>query len=109
MKEFTASIIGILIGASIFAVLCFIFDAPTKEHFIFATLVGAFTGLLAAPEFSPESYKYPTVFQVFSGVGAGLFVGLFFNASNQYILGLCIVGAVIGFFAKYFIDAIHVP
>lgn len=109
MKEFTASIIGILIGASVFAVLCFIFDAPSKEHFIFAILVGAFTGLLAAPELSPESYKYPKVFQVLSGVGVGLFVGLFFNASNQYILGLCILGAVIGFFAKHFIDLIHVP
>lgn len=109
MKEFSASIVGILIGASIFAVLCFIFDAPTSEHVIFATLVGAFTGLLAAPELSPESYKYPKVFQVFSGVGVGLFVGMFFKAPNQYILGLCILGAVIGFFAKHFIDSIHVP
>ena len=109
MKEFTASIIGASIGAFIFAALCFIFDAPTKEHFIFATFVGAFTGLLAAPELTPESYRYPKVFQVFSGVGVGFFVGLFFNASSQYIFGLCILGALIGFFAKHFIEAIPVP
>jgi len=109
MKEFIASIIGILVGASLFAALCFVFDTPTKEHFIFAVLIGASTGLLAAAEFSPESYEYPKVFQVLSGVGVGLFVGLFFNASNLYILGLCIIGAIIGFFAKHFIDSIHVP
>ena len=109
MKELRASTIGILIGATMFAVLCFIFDAPSREHFMFATFLGGFSGLLAAPEISPESYKYPTVFQVISGAGVGACLGLFFNASNQYILVLCIAGAVIGFFAKYFLQVVQIP
>jgi hypothetical protein len=109
MKELRASSIGLLIGATMFAVLCFIFDAPSKEHFMFATFLGGFSGLLAAPEISPESYKYPTIFQVVSGIGIGACVGLFFQASNEYIFGLCIIGAVIGFFAKYFLHAVQIP
>ena len=109
MKEIVASIIGLFSGGLIFGIICFVFDAPTYEHIVFATMVGAFTGILAAPEVSPESFRHPKIFQVFSGIGVGLGIGLFFSASLQYTIGLCLVGAVIGFFAKQFADVIHVP
>lgn len=35
---------------------------------------------LAAPEFSPKSFRYPKFFQVVSGICVGLGIGLFFQA-----------------------------
>ena len=109
MKEALASVIGIVSGGLLFALLCLIFDAPTLKHFVFASLVGGFTGLLAAPEIAPEYYRCPKVFQVTSGAGIGLGVGLFFSVGTLYLASLCAAGAVVGYFAKYFIDAVHVP
>lgn len=109
MKEMIASTIGVTIGATIFAVICFMFDAPTVDHFLFASLVGGFTGLLAAPELAPDHFRHPKIFQVVSGIGVGLGIGLFFGASTVYTTVLCVIGAIIGYFAKHFIDAIHVP
>jgi len=109
MKEIVAGILALFLGGLIFSVLCFTFDAPTYDHVVFAIMVDAFTGLLAAPEVSPESFRQPRVFQVFSGISVGLGVGLFFSASLQYSIGLCLVGAVIGFFAKQFADVIQAP
>lgn len=109
MSEIQASFIGAIIGAAVFAAICLIFDAPTTGHLLWVVAVGAFVGVLAAPEISPESYLHPKAFQVLSGVGAGLCVGLFFQAPLIYICLLGVLGAIIGYFAKQFIDIVHVP
>ncbi|MAM88028.1 MAG: hypothetical protein CME36_12060 [unclassified Hahellaceae] len=109
MKEIVASVLGLFLGGAVFGVLCFVFDAPTFEHAAFAIMVGAFTGLLAAPEFAPESFRYPKGFQMLAGTGVGLGIGALFGASLPYILGLSLIGAAIGYFAKQFIELIPIP
>jgi hypothetical protein len=109
MSELLGSIIGIVAGAVIFGAICFVFDAPSINHIVSAMGVGAFIGLLAAPEVSPESFRYPKVFQVISGAGVGVSAGFFFDSAIPYVIILGTVGAVIGFFAKHVIDAVQVP
>ncbi|ENO3978370.1 hypothetical protein ACBI01_002519 [Aeromonas veronii] len=109
MREITASLTGIIFGAIVFAIICVVFDSPSKDHLIAASLLGAFMGLLAAPECSPESFRHPKLFQVSSGIGAGFSIGMYFNASLTYTLVLCGIGAVIGLFADQFTKAVHVP
>src|SRR3990167_10534447 len=109
MREITASLIGIILGAIVFAIICVVFDNPSKDHLIAASLLGAFMGLLAAPECSPESFRHPKLFQVSSGIGVGFSIGMYFNASPTYTLALCGIGAIIGLFANQVTKAVHVP
>ena len=109
MSEIRASLIGIVGGAALFGFLCFVFDAPSAAHFGWATATGAFTGLLAAAEFSPESYRWPKTFQVLSGGAAGLCAGLFLEAPLPFLLLLVGIGILVGYFAKSFVEGVYVP
>ncbi|MES2820996.1 MAG: hypothetical protein V4812_18630 [Pseudomonadota bacterium] len=109
MREIAASLIGIICGAAVFAAICFVFDDPSQEHLMAATLLGAFVGLLVAPECSPESFRFPKLFQVISGGGVGVGIGVYCQASTTYTLALCVIGAVIGYFANQITSSIQVP
>lgn len=109
MKGILASLIGIILGAVTFAIICYVFDAPSTNHLIVATTVGAFTGLLAAPEFSPNSFRNPRLVQVLSGAGAGIGTGVFFHAAIIYIIIFGLIGAIIGYYEKVFVEEVHVP
>lgn len=109
MTAIRATCIGVTAGGAFFGVLCFIFDAGPIEHTLLAVAVGSFTGLLAAPEFCPEAYDYPKVVQVFSGAGAGFCAASFLEAPQPFLFLCTLIGVLIGFFARQFIDAVHVP
>lgn len=111
MKELITTFVGAIMGAIFFGGLCLVFDAPTFQHFAWAIGVGAFIGALAAPEFSPDSYRNPRLFQTIAGAGVGLSASFFFGWPMLHIAIATLVGAIVGFFAHIFIDLLgtHAP
>jgi len=109
VKGLKASFWGVILGGVLFAVLSFIFNGLSENNIHLAIILGCFTGLLAAPVISPESYKYPKVVQILSGAGGGLSLGFIFHAPLIYLVLSFVLGAVVGYFAKSFIDVIQVP
>jgi hypothetical protein len=109
MKALYFSLASVTVGALTFGAICFVFDMGSLDHTIFAAIVGAFTGLLAAPELDPESFSYPKTIQVSSGIGAGVGIGLFFQVSLPYFIVLVCLGALTGYFAKQVVDNVPVP
>jgi len=104
LKVILLSSFGFAIFASLFSLL-FYFGDWQRLGFIF--VLGLFLGFIAAPEFEPKVFKYPTVFQFIGGLIFGMLLGIFFKLDVSSIIALSAIGAVLGATASYWLK--HVP
>lgn len=109
IQEIKVGLVSAIVGGVAFAALCAIFHANDPGHLLLAAGAGVFTGLLAAPEFSPKTYKNPGVFQLLSGAVSGLLLGILFQWGFVGIVISTVVGAILGYTAKIWLDQVQVP
>lgn len=96
-----------------FGLICSIFSFILYfgdwQRLVIVFFMGAFVGLLAAPEFKPKLYKNIALFQVVSGSIAGLLAAIVFAPSAKgTILGF-LLGGLLGLLAPYWVKHFPVP
>lgn len=72
-------------------------------------LAGALLGAIAAPDLAPESFRHPTPWQMGFAIVAGILVAFNLAAGPLGYLVAVFVGAVLGYFARYWTKYIDVP
>jgi hypothetical protein len=98
-----------IVGAVLFGLICAIFHVNDFQHVTFAAGVGAFSGLVGAPEFDPESYKDPKWFQTISGSLSGLLFALLLKWGVVGIIVSAFIGSSLGYTAKYWVNHVQIP
>ena len=98
-----------LIGAVILALFQLIFNFGEWRETAVHGLAGLFLGLLAAPEFDPEHFKYPVTCQSICGGLAGFIFGVALSYSAGYVALATVVGVVVGATAKWWLDHLPIP
>jgi len=103
------SVLGGLLTATVFGVFSLVFYFGDWKRFAVVFSLGLFVGLLAAPEFEPDAFKYPRLFQSFSGAASGALVGVVFSFPSEYIFMTSIIGGVIGWLAPFWVKHVPIP
>jgi hypothetical protein len=70
---------------------------------------GAAIGAMGAPEFYPEVFRSPALWQVGAGVVSGLACAVAFSSTAIGLTLGGLVGAFIGFLAPYWVKHVNVP
>jgi hypothetical protein len=72
-------------------------------------LAGAFLGAIAAPDLEPTAFRHATLWQIFFAILGSLSVAFFFKAEPVGYVVAIVIGATLGYFAKYWTRYIDVP
>lgn len=93
--------------AAIFMLLGGLTYGYTPHSMLYLGIAGLLVGAIAAPEFEPGLFRYPTLWQiVFSVLGCNL-VAVALHASAPGYGVATIVGVLLGYFARHWI--VHFP
>ena len=92
-----------------FGLISLVFYFGEWERLLFVSLFGFFIGLIAAPEIDKQAFPKPAIFQVLSGLMAGLVIGVAFSLDTDKIMFLAILGGVLGWLAPYWIKYVQIP
>lgn len=71
--------------------------------------IGAFVGLVAAPEFEPTAFDRPKLVQTVSGLVAGALVGVAAGFSADLVAAASVAGLLVGWLAPLWIKHIQIP
>jgi len=81
----------------------------SRRTVITLALAGALLGAIAAPDFQPESFRRPRLWQIFFAIlGCGLVAFHFEAGPMGYALSV-LIGVVLGYFARFWTKYIDVP
>jgi hypothetical protein len=81
----------------------------SKRTIITLALAGALLGAIAVPDFQPESFRHPALWQVsFAILGCSL-VAFHFDAGPMGYAMAVVIGAVLGYCARFWTKYIDVP
>jgi hypothetical protein len=72
-------------------------------------VAGALLGLIAAPDLEPAAFRYPTLWQMFFGIIGSLLVAFHIGAEPKGYFIAVVVGAALGYVARYWTKYIDVP
>jgi hypothetical protein len=75
----------------------------------FLAVIGAFIGALAAPEFEPESFSHPSLWQATFGAMGGLSIAGLLNPVPVAFVAGGMIGIIIGYTASYWVKHVQVP
>ncbi len=109
MKWMKAALICGLLFSCAFGLISLVFYFGEWDRLLFVSLFGFFIGLIAAPEIDKKAFPNPAIFQVFSGLMAGLVIGVAFSLDIDKIILLTILGGVLGWLAPYWIKYVQIP
>ena len=91
--------------AGLFGLATLIFNFGDWPVISKSAALGLFLGFLAAPEFEPNHFKFPVLWQTACGGSSGLMLAAMFNPN--YMVPSVFVGLILGATAKLWI--MHVP
>jgi hypothetical protein len=72
-------------------------------------VAGVVLGLIAAPDLEPAAFRFPIVWQMFFSILGSLLVALQLRAQPLGYAIAVFVGAILGYFARYWTKHINVP
>ena len=98
-----------VIFAAMFAVVSAIFYFGEWYRLIAVSCIGAFVGLVAAPEFEPKAFARPRLVQAVSGLFAGVFSGVAVGFALDLVLAAGALGLLVGFLAPIWIKHVQIP
>jgi len=107
LKAIKISLVCSLGLGLVFALFSLVFSFGDWHRLFLVFFLGAFIGLVGAPEIEPEAFKKAWLFQLISGVVSGGLVGLLLGLSSVNILAAVVVGGILGWSAPFW--AKHVP
>jgi hypothetical protein len=70
---------------------------------------GGLLGAIAAPDLEPEAFRHAKLWQMFFAILGSVLVAFHVNAEPVGYLIAVVVGAVLGYFARYWTKHINVP
>jgi hypothetical protein len=96
-----------------FAILFVVFGGFSTGYSVrsvaLLALAGGLLGAIAAPDLAPESFRFPTLWQMsFAIVGCALFAFQVKATPVGYLIAV-LVGTALGYFARYWTKFIQVP
>lgn len=101
--------LSILGFAALFILIGGLTSGYSPRSVLFSGTAGFFIGAIAAPEFEPALFRYPTLWQiVFAVLGCNL-VAAFLDASAPGYGVATIVGVLLGYFARHWIAHVSIP
>jgi len=106
LKAVLICTIGVAFLFSLFS-LVFYFGDWTRLAILF--FMGAFLGLIGAPELEPKAFKSPWLFQLIGGAVSGAISGLLLSASIEATFVLTLIGGVLGWLAPYWLKHAPIP
>ena len=109
VKALKVSVICGLGGALIFAAFSLVFYFGEWARLALVFVMGLFIGLIAAPELEPKAFKMAWLYQLGSGVVAGLLVGLAFNLGAETIMLTTLLGGLLGWSAPFWVKHVPIP
>lgn len=95
--------------AILFALVSAIFYFGDWYRLMAVSCIGAFVGLVAAPEFEPKAFSRPRLVQSLSGLCAGVLAGSVAGFSIELVLAVSIAGLVVGWLAPIWVKHIQIP
>ena len=76
---------------------------------IVLAIAGAILGLIAAPDLEPAAFRFAVLWQMFFSILGSLVVAFHLNAEPTGYVVAAAVGAVLGYFARFWTKHINVP
>ena len=93
----------------LFGVFSLVFEFGNWPRAIGVSMLGAFLGMIAAPEIDPKSFKMAWLFQLFSGLASGTVLALLLQMSVVNIIAVAVIGGVLGWSAPYWVKYVPIP
>ena len=81
----------------------------TLRNVALLATAGALLGAIAAPDLEPKSFLYPELWQVFFAILSSILVPVSRDAGPIGYLIAIVIGAVLGFYARYWTKYIDPP
>lgn len=103
MKAFKISMICGFNIAFLSTLLSLIFNFDYWLNLVVVSFIGMFLGLLAAPEFEPKAFKYPSLFQSCCGIAVGVFFGIIIKGNAETLLASAFIGGMLGWSVSFWI------
>jgi hypothetical protein len=72
-------------------------------------VAGGLFGAIAAPDLEPAAFRHATLWQMFFAILGGLLIAFFVKAQPVGYAIAVLLGATLGFFARYWTKYIDVP
>lgn len=95
--------------ALLFAVASAVFYFGDWYRLIAVACIGAFVGLVTAPEFEPKAFSRPRLVQSISGLFAGAIAGIVAGFSMNIVLATGIVGLLVGWLTPVWVKHVQIP
>lgn len=96
-------------AAVVFVIFGGINNGFSKRTIITLALAGALLGAIGAPDFQPESFRHPVVWQMGFAILGSVLVAFHFEAGPIGYLVAVAVGGALGHFARHWTKYIDVP
>jgi len=100
-------------ASTAFAVMFVIFGVFSSGYSLrnvaLLAIAGALLGAIAAPDLEPKSFRHPTLWQMFFAILGSILVAASQRAGPVGYLIAIVVGAVLGFYARYWTKHITTP
>ena len=99
-------------ASAAFGVLFIVFGGISFGYSLRSVLMlgaaGVLLGLIAAPDIDPPAFRYPIVWQMFFSILGSLLVAAQVGAKPLGYAIAVVVGALVGYFARYWTKHINV-
>lgn len=95
--------------AIVFVIFGGISNGFSKRTIITLALGGALLGAIGAPDFQPESFRYPVLWQMAFAILGSVLVAFHFEAGPVGYLVAVAVGGALGYSARHWTRYIDVP
>jgi hypothetical protein len=81
----------------------------TLRSVILLGVAGVLLGLIAAPDLEPAAFRFPILWQMFFSILGSLLVAFQVGAQPLGYAIAIVIGALLGYFARYWTKHINVP
>jgi len=109
VKAIKISIICSVGLASLFAIFSLVFHFGDWQRLTLVFLLGAFIGLVAAPEIEPKAFKNAWIFQSLSGIFSGGIVSLLMGLNLENSIAVMFIGGILGWSTPFWARYVQVP
>jgi len=95
--------------AAVFVIFGGLNHGFTKRAILTLAAAGALLGAIGAPDFQPDSFRHPVLWQMAFAILGCVLVAVHFEAGPLGYLGAVVAGGALGYFARHWTRHIDVP